>query len=182
MAIRAEPDVIRQIPTIVVGVSVNHDVVRIPEPVAASVIVVRRNAKKEAAEPKTVPVSTRKAVDVAAADFTRETPMLKRMIEVVVRVVSTSVMPNPLIIGRVNMRRRGMSSLVFIAGVLIALLSVSPIPSASGRNGCSHRRGAAGWNVPLANRSSLRSARGGPSLLLLSLLLFVGPLLSQSGS
>lgn len=182
MAIGAKPDVIRQIPTIMIGIRVNHDVVRVPEPVAASVIVVRRNAKVEAAEPKTVPVSALKPIDMAAANFARETSVLKRMIQVVVLVVSTSVMTNPLIIVRVNVRRRRMSSLVAIVRVLIALRSASSIPSVSGRNGRSDRCGTVRGNVPLANSGSLRSARGGPSLLLPRLLLFVGPLLSQSGS
>jgi len=182
VAIGAKPHVVRQIPTIMVRIRVNHDVVRVPEPVRAGIVVIRCDTEVEAAEPKTVSRSTSKAIDVATPDFARETPVLERMVQMVVGIVGTSVMTNPLIIVRVNVRRGRMSSLVAIVGSLIGLLGIALSPSVSGWNGRSYRRGTAGGNVPLTNRSSLRSARGGPSLLLPSLLLFVGPLLGKSGS
>lgn len=181
VAVGAEPDVVRQVPTNVIGIRVNDDVIGIPEPVAAGIIIIRSDTKEKAAEPEAISRPAGKPVDVAAADFTREMSMLPRVIQVVVRIVWTSVVTNPLIVIRVNVRGRRMSALVAVVRMLIALRRVPPAPSVSGWNRLSYRRRTVRGNVPLANRRSLRGARGGPRLLLPRLLLFVGPLLSKSG-
>lgn len=186
MAICAEPDVICQIPADVVRIGVQHDVIRVPQPVAAIVIVVRCDAEVEPTEAETVSVAALEPIDVAAADFTGEVPMLPGPIQVIVGVVAASVMTNPLIILRVNVRGLGMSGLVAIARALIALRSAALTSSVSGRNGRSHwgsdRCRAASGNVsPTDWGRSLLRARGSLSL---SLLLFWlgGPLLGKSGS
>lgn len=179
MAVGAKPDVVGQVPAVVIGIRVNDDIVGVPKPVTAGIVVIWSDAEEEATEPKVVPRSTRKPKDVVAADFSWETPVFKWMIQMIVRVVPASVMTNPLIIVRVDVRGRGMSSLVFITTTLIALLSVSRVAGASGGSRRSYRRGAVSGNMSLANSGFLRGVRRGPGLLLPSLLLFVGMLLCK---
>jgi len=49
----AKPYVIRQIPSDVVRIFVDHDLIRIPEPVTAEAEVIRGDAEVEPAEPET---------------------------------------------------------------------------------------------------------------------------------
>ena len=54
----AQPDVIGQVPTHMVWVIVNHNLVRIPKPVITVVVVDWGNAEVEAAKPEAFPVSS----------------------------------------------------------------------------------------------------------------------------
>ena len=82
-----------------VGILINHDLVRIPEPVVAESNVVRGNAKVEATEPETIWIPTSQPPNMAAAEAALKALMFPRMIEMVVRIVRTGVMANPLVVG-----------------------------------------------------------------------------------
>ena len=96
MDVGAEPDVVGEVPAIVVGVVVDHDVVTVPEPVVAIAQVEGANAKVEASKPKTVGAASAEAPDVTAADAAGESAMLPGMIEVEANIVASIVMPDPL--------------------------------------------------------------------------------------
>jgi len=175
----------------VVGIRVNHDIVGVPEPTIGIVVIVRRDAEVKVAKPEAISCAALKPIDVATADVTREMSMLPRLIQMVMGIVWTGIVTNPLIVVCVDVRGLGMSWLVAIAWMLAALLSAA-VPASAGRgNGssrwCSCGRRAVSRNVSLADRGrSLLRAGGGSrlSLLLLLLLLFgLGwPLLGKSGS
>jgi hypothetical protein len=139
----------------VIGVLINHDLVRIPEPVIAKAVVVWGNAKVEPAKPKTLPVPSPKAEDMVGSEPAGEVPVLPRMIEMVVRIIAAGVMPDPLAIW-MDVRGVWVSSLVLITAVFCggALLTSSRSRTMSG-------------NVPAINSlgatpaSSLRKSRNG---------------------
>jgi hypothetical protein len=45
--VRTQPDVVGQIPAVVVGIGVNHDVITVPDPVVAIIVIVGRNLEKK---------------------------------------------------------------------------------------------------------------------------------------
>jgi len=108
----------------VIGVLINHNLVRVPEPIIAKAVVVWGNAKVETAKPKTLPASPGKAEDMVGAEPAREVPMLPRMIEMVVRIIAAGVMPDPLAVG-MDVRGVWMSGLVAIIAVLCRGLLLS---------------------------------------------------------
>jgi hypothetical protein len=101
----------------VIWILINHDLVRIPEPVIAKAVVVWGNAKVEAAKPEALPVPSCKPKDMAGTEPAREAPMLPRMIEMVVRIITAGVMPDPLITA-IDVRGVRVPGLVAIIAVL----------------------------------------------------------------
>lgn len=97
MHVRAQPDVVSQIPPVVIGIGVDDDVVGIPQPAVAEVDIVWRDAEVVAIEPEPSRTAALEMPDVAATDFTRETAMLPRMIEMIVRIVAARVVADPVI-------------------------------------------------------------------------------------
>jgi hypothetical protein len=109
--IRAEPRVVAQIPADVIRVVIDHNVVTIPEPAIHKAQVVGGDAEIESVEEEPVRTSTSKMPNVAFPNASREAAMLKRTVEMVMRVVAAGVMSNPLIVG-VNVGSFGMACLV----------------------------------------------------------------------
>lgn len=72
MHVSAEADVVGQVPAVMVGIGVDHDVVGIPQPAVAEIDIVRRDAEVVAIEPEAVRTSAAKMPYVTAADFTRK--------------------------------------------------------------------------------------------------------------
>lgn len=116
MHVDAEANVVCQIPAVVIGIGVDHDVVRGPIPLGAIVIIVGSDAEIEALEPKARAVSAFDSIDVAAANGAREMAVLPRVIQLVVRIVATGGMANPLPVAGVDVRRLWMAALVAIIG------------------------------------------------------------------
>jgi len=114
--VNPQPHVIGEVPAEVIWILINHDLVRIPEPVIAKAVVVWGNAKVEAAKPETLPVPSYKPKDMAGTEPAREAPMLPRMIEMVVRIITAGVMPDPLI-ARIDVRGVRVAGLVAIIAV-----------------------------------------------------------------
>jgi len=123
----AQPDVEGQIPAHMVRVFVDHDLVAVPQPVVAIVIIIGSNAEVEPAEPETVTPSARQAPNVMWSKSSRKVPVLPRVIQMVVRVSMAGVMPHPFAIGvnvgslRVLRRIRVIALLGFRLGVGFAM-------------------------------------------------------------
>src|SRR4029453_3704938 len=79
--VRAQPRVIGDVPAIVIGILVDHDLVRVPQPIAAERVVERRHAEEEAAEPKACRTTARQSKQVAIPEAATEAAVLVRTIE-----------------------------------------------------------------------------------------------------
>jgi hypothetical protein len=108
MNVGTEADVVGEIPSDVVGIFVDHDIVAVPEPVTAVTDVEGSDAEIEAREPKPARAATREMPNVTAAEAPGEVSMLPGMIEVKAGVIPAIVMSDPLTIV-VNVRRFGVS-------------------------------------------------------------------------
>jgi hypothetical protein len=104
----AEPYVICKIPTVVVRIFIDHNLVGIPEPVIAIAEIVRGDVKIEPAEPETARASSANPPNVAATEAAGEPSMFKWMTHVIVGVVASRVVAHPLIVLDINVRSIGM--------------------------------------------------------------------------
>ncbi len=111
--VSAQPNVIGQVPSNMVWVLVNYDLVRIPKPVITVVVVGWGNAEVEAAKPEAFPVSSFKPPDMVAAKATPEPPVLPGMVDVISDIITVSIVPDPLTV-LVNVRSVWMAFLVAI--------------------------------------------------------------------
>jgi hypothetical protein len=111
MNVRTQSDVIGKIPTVVVGIVVNHDLVAVPQPVIAKGDVVGSDAKVESAEPKARRTAAFDPVHMATTDSPAEASMFPGMIKMLVSIVAAGVMSDPFPVG-VNVRGFGMTRLV----------------------------------------------------------------------
>lgn len=109
--IGAEPDVVSQVPAIVVGIFVNHDIVAIPKPVPAITDVEGGYAETKTAEPETVRASAAEMPYMATAEAAGEVSMLPGMIEMIVDVGPAGVVADPLAVV-MNVGSIGMPRLV----------------------------------------------------------------------
>lgn len=111
MDVGPEPDVVSEVPAFMVRVFVDNDVVAVPEPVVAEADVVGGDAEVEAAEPEAIGATAAEMPDVATAEAAGEAAVFPGVVEMVMGVVATRVMADPLAV-RVDVRRVGMSRLV----------------------------------------------------------------------
>ena len=111
MNVGAEPDVVGQIPADVVRVVVDHDLIAIPEPVAAIFDVVRRDTEVKSTEPEARWASAFNVPNMRPAETAGEVPVLPRTIETIMRIVAAGLVPDPFAVG-VNMGDIGMAGLV----------------------------------------------------------------------
>lgn len=121
MNIGAQSDVVRKIPANVVRIVVDHNVIGIPEPVIAVIIIIRSDREEPAANGKAFGVSAMDPPDVPRTDCTGEMAMLPRMVEVVVHVIASAVMADPVIVLGVNVRSLGMPLDVIVFAVLVVI-------------------------------------------------------------
>src|SRR5579863_1355689 len=119
MDICPQPDVVGQIPPDVVRVIVDHDVIAIPEPVIAIVVVIRRDREKETAETEPRRTAAAQPPNVSRANWACEMAVLPGMVEMIVRIVASGVVANPLVILRVNVRSLRMALLIIEGAPLI---------------------------------------------------------------
>jgi hypothetical protein len=101
--ISPEPNVIGQIPSHVVRVLVDDDLVGIPEPTIAIAHIKGCNAEKKSTEPKAFWTAASEMPYMPSPGTAGEMTMLPRVIEMVVGVPAPAVVPNPLAVV-VNMR------------------------------------------------------------------------------
>ena len=95
MDVGAQPNIVSQIPTDMVGIFVNHDVIAIPQPVAAIADVDRGHTKVEAAEPEPAGTAALKPERVAGTESGAEMAVLPGMVQMKARVVLARVVSNP---------------------------------------------------------------------------------------
>ena len=91
----AKPDIVGEIPPIVVGILVNHDIVAIPKPIAAVTDIERSDAEIETAEPEAAGTTAAEVPDVSAAEAAGKAAVLPGMIEVKTRVIAALIVTNP---------------------------------------------------------------------------------------
>lgn len=118
MHVRPGTDVVSQVPAQVIGIFVEHDVVRIPEPVAAVGNVIGSYGKVISAEPEALRISSRQPPAMLWPEAACEVPTLPGMIQVIVRVVAPGAMPDPFSVG-VNVRCVGMAFLITEMSVIL---------------------------------------------------------------
>jgi hypothetical protein len=110
VGVRAEPDVIRKIPAVVVRILIDYDLVGIPEPVTAEAEIGRGNTKIEAAEPETTRASSADPPHVAATEASGKPTVFERMIQMIMGVIAASIVADPTITLDVNVGSGGMAS------------------------------------------------------------------------
>src|SRR5215469_18594014 len=115
--VRAQPDVIREIPANMVWIFIDHDVVAVPEPIAAIDNVVWGDAEEEAAKPETARPAALNPEDMAFAKTAPEASVRPRAIQVVVGIIPARIMSNPPVVG-VDVGHVGMSRFVFEVVIL----------------------------------------------------------------
>jgi len=124
MHIRAQPHVVRQVPSDVVGVLVDHDAVAVPEPVVAVVIVVWGDVEVVAAEPEAVPAAAGYHENMARTKAAVVVAVLPGMVEMVVNLVSPVLVADPSAILAVDVRSVGMSFTVAKAALVAVMMVV----------------------------------------------------------
>jgi hypothetical protein len=112
----AEPYVVREIPTVVIRVLIDHDLIGIPEPVIAETEIVRGDAKIEAAEPETARASSANPPDVAATETSGKPPVFPGMIQMIVDIIAPGIMADPSIMLDINVGNGGMTGTIGDAG------------------------------------------------------------------
>ena len=118
----ARARVIRQIVAGVVWIVIDHDVVIVPKPAVCVVIIIGRNLEEITAHIKAIRAAAVEPPDVLRADATDETPMLPRMVKMIVRIVAAGIVSDPAVIFRVNVRGFRMAFLIAEIRVVLLLL------------------------------------------------------------
>ena len=124
----AEPDVVGEVPADVVGIVVDNDVVVVPAPIVARIVIVLGDAEEEAAEPEAVARSAFNAPNMGASNCAGEAAVFPGMIEMVVTVVAAGVVADPAIVFGVDVRSFGVRRLVAIGAAVIAWLAAAIVP------------------------------------------------------
>jgi hypothetical protein len=136
--VRSKPDVISQVPAVVVGVLVNRDIVAIPEPVVAEADVEIGNGEAKTTEPEQARASAAQMPHMAAAEAAGEASMFPGMIEMIVSIIPARFVANPFAVG-MNVGSVGMPR--FVVVVLTTL---------GHRMGSARRSGTVRGGVPAA--------------------------------
>src|SRR5260370_42363256 len=76
MRVSAEPHVVCEIPSFVIRIVINHDLIAVPQPIAGVIVVIRCNAEVKTAEPEAIPATAAEPEDVPAPNPARKTAML----------------------------------------------------------------------------------------------------------
>jgi len=116
--VRTESHVEGEVPADVVRIVIDHNLVAIPEPAVAKSNVRGSDIEVESAKPEAAGAASRQMPNVALPDATREASVLPGVIEMIVGISLTGVVPNPLAVG-VDVRSIGMPSGVAIVGFFL---------------------------------------------------------------
>jgi hypothetical protein len=82
----------------VIGIFVNDDGVALPIPIANIIVIIRGYAEREAAEPEALATSAAETEHMATAKTTRKAAMFPRTIHVIVGIIASRVVADPLVI------------------------------------------------------------------------------------
>lgn len=96
MHISPQSDVVGKIPTIVIWICIDYDVVGVPEPVIDEVIIIGSNLEEETVKSKPLSVSAMQPEDMKRTNCTRKASMFPRMIETIVGIVPACIVAKPL--------------------------------------------------------------------------------------
>jgi hypothetical protein len=117
----AEAHIVGQVPAIMIRVFIDDDLIVIPKPVVAEIVIVGSHAEVEAIEKEAFSVSTAQAENMTASESARKPSMFKRAIDTIVRVITPRVMADPLIVG------------MYVGSVgMSGLIDKSPVPLCGG--------------------------------------------------
>ena len=111
--VRAQPRVVREVPTIMIRVVINHDWIAVPEPAVDIRKVEWGHAEIEAAYDESAPIAAAK--EIAASEDARKAPMLEWTVEVKACVAASRVVSNPATVA-VHVRRIRMSGTIDESG------------------------------------------------------------------
>lgn len=95
MNVSAQPDIVGQVPAVVVRVFIDDDVIAVPEPVPAVTKVKGRDAEVEAAKPEAIGAASAKVPSVMRAETTGEVAVLPGMVEVIGNTWAVYIVSNP---------------------------------------------------------------------------------------
>jgi hypothetical protein len=95
MNISTEAYVIGEIPSNVIRIVIDHNLIRIPQPVAAEGYVGRRNGPGPSVEPESIWAPAGKAPCMRRAKASSKVAVLPRMIKMIAWVVPAGIMTNP---------------------------------------------------------------------------------------
>src|SRR5665213_2495274 len=112
MNVRAQTDVVRQVPTHVIWIGIDNDVIAVPHPVVAVIDVRRSYAEKESAEAEALGVAAGQSIHVAGPERTGKMSVLPWMIQIIARVIPAHIMSHPAICIGVHVRGIGVSRLL----------------------------------------------------------------------
>jgi len=145
--VSAETNVIGEIPSWVIRIFVDDHIVAIPVPAITEGDIVRGYAEIEAVEPEAAGSAAAETPVMRGAEAARKVTMLPRVIEVIVRIIATCVMANP-VIAFVHVRGIGMPWMILEVAMLFW------------RVGCAvkGRRAVCGWGCWM-RRMPLRQDR-----------------------
>ena len=118
--ISSEPHVIREIPTVVIRIFIDRNVVRIPVPVAHVIVIIRSYAEKESVKSETLAVAAVHVPNVFTSEPTGEMSVLPGMVDMVVDIVATRTVSHPCF-STVHVRRIRMARLIIKMSFVIML-------------------------------------------------------------
>jgi hypothetical protein len=108
----------------VVWIVINDDVIAVPRPVGASIVIIRSRLKEESADVEPIAVSSMQPPDVTGSDGPGEMSVLPGMIEVIVSIAPAGFVSHPAIVLSVNVGRRRMPGLVLVCPSLLGMLGL----------------------------------------------------------
>jgi hypothetical protein len=94
----AEPGIVGQIPTVMIRVIVDDNLIRVPQPIVDVVILERRNAEVKTVEPKPFAVSAAEVPHMPAPDSTGEATVLPGVVHMKAWIFPACIMTDPLIV------------------------------------------------------------------------------------
>lgn len=107
--VSAQPRVVSQIPAGIIRIIVEDDIVSVPKPAIDEDNVCRGHAEVEAAEPEAIGTTAFNPPYMARTELAGETSMLPGVIEVIAGVIAAFIVPDPAIVGSMDVRRLGMA-------------------------------------------------------------------------
>ena len=107
----AESDVIGEIPTVMIGVVIDDDVIAVPVPIAHIGNIHRCDAEVESPEPEAAGAASDQAPAMGMADAAGEAAVFPGMVEVKAGIVAAGIVADPLTVV-MDVRRFGMALLI----------------------------------------------------------------------
>lgn len=95
MNVGAQPHIVGEVPSYVIGVFVDHDVIAVPIPAVAIGKVKRGDTEVEAAKPETAGITTLDAPPVCAAETAFKAAVLPGVVDAESVVIPSRVVTNP---------------------------------------------------------------------------------------